>query len=107
MTPIAKTSLVAKVPTVAKTLLASALLTAAVATPALADDYSRCGNVPRDRWMKIEQVVAKVSERGYEVRGISADDGCWEVKVRAKDGSRLELQVHPVTAEIVHTGRDD
>lgn len=92
---------------IAKTMLASALLVTSFTVPALADDHGRCGNVPQKDWMKIEQVTAKMTERGYDVRGISADHGCWEVEARDKDGGRLELDVHPVTAEIVHTDHED
>lgn len=91
----------------AKTMLVFGLLMTSFAAPALADSYGRCGSVPNEQWMKVDQVAAKVAERGYTVRSIEPDDGCWEVDVRDNDGRRLDLHVHPVTAEIVSTDYDD
>lgn len=90
-----------------KTILAAGLVSAAFAGPALADDHRRCSDVPRDQWMSVEEVAAKIAAQGYTVRGVESDDGCWEVDVREKDGRHADLHVHPVTAEIVDTDPDD
>lgn len=90
-----------------KTILAAGLVSAFLAAPALADEKRLCSDVPRDQWMSVNDVTAKIQARGYTVRGVESDHGCWEVDVQDKDGRRAELKVHPVTAEVVQTDPDD
>ncbi|WP_439817218.1 PepSY domain-containing protein [Zavarzinia sp. CC-PAN008] len=86
---------------------AIALGLAATTLPALADDDRHCGRVDRAQWLSLPDVAARVAAMGYDARKIEADDGCWEVKARASDGARVELHLHPVTAEIVKRDVDD
>ncbi len=71
------------------------------ASPALASESDRCGTTPRDQWLPEATIKTKVGELGYEVRKIKAENGCYEVKGVDKNGAKVELYVHPVTAEIV------
>jgi hypothetical protein len=81
---------------------------AAAAVPAMASDRdARCGDAPKADWLSVAAIAEKATALGYVVRGVEADDGCWEVEARGKDGAELELHFHPVTAQLVHTDRDD
>jgi len=93
-----------------KTTLAITLL-ALVAAPSLAmasddDGRNRWGiDAPRDQWMSIAEVTAKMEAAGYTIREIEIDDGVYEVEGRDANGARIEADVHPVTGEILR--RDD
>jgi TusA-related sulfurtransferase len=79
-----------------------------VAAPALAladsDDGKRL-NVPSDQWMSPSEIADKLSSQGYKVTEIETDDGAYEVDV-TKNGTRMEVHVHPATGEIL-VGYDD
>jgi hypothetical protein len=79
------------------------------ATPALAlDDWLKGNhlNVPRDQWLSPTEVIDKLTAQGYQVREIEADDGAYEVEMTDKNGARIEIHVHPATAELL-PGYDD
>jgi hypothetical protein len=95
-----------------QTLLAAAVVAGAAgfgASAAMADDRDdfRCAAVPRADWMSVADITAKATSLGYEVRGVEADDGCWEIKARDKDRREVDLHFDPVTAKLVHTNYDD
>lgn len=78
------------------------------AAPALALDDSTSGkrlNVPRDQWLSPTEIVDRLSAQGYTVKEIEADDGAYEVEM-TKNGTKMEVYVHPATAEIL-VGYDD
>lgn len=70
------------------------------ATPALAGDGPRL-NVPRDQWLSPAQITDKLSAQGYQVREIETDDGAYEVDMVDKNGVRIDVHVHPATAELI------
>ena len=91
-----------------KTLMISAIALGIAAAPAFADDdRMKCGPAPRDSWISVQDARDRVAALGYEVRYVEVDDGCYEVKVRGRDGRKLEVYVHPVTGEIVQVEDDD
>lgn len=80
-----------------------------VGQPAFAiDDLFEFGrlNVPRDQWLPPSEIAKKLSEKGYTVREIEADDGAYEAEMVDKSGMRIEAHVHPATAELL-PGYDD
>lgn len=72
----------------------------AAGTVALADDD--CDRPMRD-WVPREVVERKAREMGIEVRRIRTDDGCYKVYGRAADGRAVEIEMDPVTLEILET----
>ncbi len=81
-------------------LLVTAAASLAFAAAAQAgDDHRRCGNVPVADWMSEQDLRAKVTAMGIEVREISIDDGCYEVEGRNRDGRRVEIGFNPQTGE--------
>lgn len=83
----------------------TALLTAIgllmVATPAFAESEEGCTKAPREQWLSDAQIKSKLAERGYTITQVEADDGCLEAKGTDKDGRKVELNVDPVTANVV------
>lgn len=79
------------------------------AAPAFAIDDWFSGNrlnVPSDKWLSPTEIVDRLSAQGYKVREIEADDGAYEVEMVDKNGARIEVHVHPATAELL-PGYDD
>ena len=77
-------------------LLAAALVAAAPFAAAAKD----CPDVPREKWLKADEVQARLQARGYDVRSVKREGACFEVKAR-KDGKRIEAHVSPADAAIV------
>lgn len=73
---------------------------ALIAGPALASDI--CAEHPEDKWMSAEAVTAHATAKGFEVRKVKKEDGCWEIK-GTKDGKRVEAYFDPVSGELVKT----
>ena len=65
-----------------------------------AAEETMCPRSANDQLMTKDQLAAKAKAMGYDVRGIQARDGCWELKGFDKNGNRVELHIDPVTAEI-------
>lgn len=63
-------------------------------------------NVARDQWKSPTVISEMLVTQGYKVHEIEQDDGAYEVKVTDKNGVRVEMYVHPVTAELL-PGYDD
>lgn len=87
------------------------IVTAAIATlgftvPASASS-DNCGNVEPAKWMTIDQVRAKATEMGLDVRKVEIDDGCYEVYAIDGKGQRIEAYLHPATGEVVKQKLDD
>jgi hypothetical protein len=80
--------------------LVLAAVVACVTAPAFASDI--CAEHPKDQWMTEEAITAMATEKGYEVRKVKKEDGCWEVK-GTKDGQRVEAYFDPVSGELVKT----
>lgn len=65
-------------------------------------------DAPRSQWLTIEQITAKLTSEGYDVRQVKEEDGGYELYA-IKDGKRVEAYVHPVTGELLRseTGEDE
>lgn len=90
-------------------IILSAVGLSLIAGPAWAiDDWisSKRLNVPQDQWLSPTEIAEKLSAQGYKVYEIEADDGAYEVEMVDKNGTRIEIHVHPATAELL-PGYDD
>jgi hypothetical protein len=62
----------------------------------------KCPTVPRDKWMSVEILQAKVEALGYVVRRARIDDGCHKVYITDKaSGGEVEAYYNPATGELV------
>lgn len=82
-------------------LPALAVILGGSAAQASDDDF--CTKAPKEQWLKLGDVEAKLSEKGFKTSEIEFEDGCVEAKVTDKDGKRLKLKLDPTTAEVVRT----
>lgn len=79
-------------------MIASAVLMAMAADPALAEDDC---NVPMARWQPREAVRGMVAARGWRLHRLKIDDGCYEAHLTDAEGRRLEVIIDPATLEIL------
>lgn len=82
---------------VAITMLAGTSV-ALYSTGALADD-DYC-NVPSADWKTTDELKAKLTAEGWDVRKIKEDDGCFEAYAITADGKKVEAYFNPATFEL-------
>ena len=89
---------------------AAALMVAAgLAMPvhvAGATGLATCDSGSPDSWQSQEKLTAMLKEKGWEVRNIKVDGGCYEVYALDDKGERVEAYFHPVTLEPVKTASE-
>jgi len=81
-----------------KTTFIAAILLTLASGAALADDH--CTYEPRSKWMTADAMKARVEQKGVTVQRIETDDGCYEVHGVRKNGDRVEMKLHPITAAV-------
>ena len=80
---------------VAATLLA--------ATAAQATGLATCDSGPKEGWQPMAKLEQMLKDKGWTVRRIKEDGGCWEVYGLDEKGQRMEAYFHPVTLAPVPT----
>jgi hypothetical protein len=88
-----------------KAMIAAILLGVSATGTAMADDDT-C-NVPIAQWQPREAVEQLAKARGWTVRRIKIDDGCYEIKGRDENGRAIEVTVHPATLAVIELEHDD
>jgi hypothetical protein len=63
--------------------------------------------VPMDDWQPREAVARLAVEKGWKVRRIKIDDGCYEIDGSDAEGRRIEVTVHPATLQVIEVEYDD
>ena len=54
-----------------------------------------------------DEIRQRLEAKGHKVQRLKMDDGCYEVYLTDAEGARREAYVHPATAVIVRSERDD
>ena len=83
-----------------KVALAAFLL---CASGAYATGLATCDSGPKSGWQPVEKLEQQLKEKGYTVRRIKEDGGCYEVYALNDKGERGEFYFHPVTFAPVAT----
>lgn len=90
-----------------KRSLNRALLAGALALPAAmsaqATGLATCESGPKAGWKDSAVLEKQLTEKGWKVRRIKEDGGCYEVYALDDKGERVEAYFHPVTLEPVPT----
>lgn len=71
-------------------LIATAMLCAAVAAPAAAQDTP-----------KLAPIIQALEDKGYQIREVDVDRDKIQIEARRSDGVRVDLDLHPTTGEIL------
>jgi hypothetical protein len=87
--------------------LAIASLLASAGLAASRADSAACRAVPGTAPMSEPALRNKVAALGYEVWRSKLDDGCYEVEARDSSGTYVELDVDPVTGDLLGWERKD
>ena len=82
-----------------KTLIILAFIVAWPTGAALAEEDG-CF-VPMSDWQPREAVARLAESKGWRVRRIKIDDGCYEIDGRDAQGRALEVTVHPATLQVI------
>ena len=83
--------------------LAAAILSSAFS--AQATGLATCDSGPRETWQPQEKLEKMLGERGWKIRRIKEDGGCYEVYAFDEKGERVEAYFHPKTLTLVPTSR--
>jgi len=81
--------------------LAAAVFAIAFVHVAGATGLATCDSGSPDGWQPQEKLTAMLKKKGWEVRKVKVDGGCYEVYAIDEKGERIETYFHPVTLERV------
>ena len=87
-----------------KTLMVLAFLAGFPAGVVLAEEDCF---VPMSDWQPREAVVKLAEEKGWTVRRIKIDDGCYQIDGKDQVGKRIEVTVHPATLEVLRLENEE
>ncbi len=76
----------------------TATLIALTAAPVLADDDC---TIPMANWQPREAVRAMAEAKGWQLRRIKIDDGCYEIHALDADGRSFEAKIDPQTLAVI------
>jgi hypothetical protein len=82
---------------------AAVVALALMASPAQATGLATCDSGPKSGWQPVEKLETLLKDKGYQVRRIKEDGGCYEVYAFNEKGERGEYYFHPVTLAPVPT----
>ena len=71
---------------------------AGTVAPALADDDC---DVPVERWQTRDAVSQMARQKGWDLKRIKIDDGCYEVRGQDAGGRAFKAKLDPETLEVV------
>lgn len=87
--------------------IALGLGAALAASTSLATGLATCDSGPRSGWQSAEILKTQLEAKGWKIRRIKIDGGCYEVYAIDDRGERVEAYFHPVTFARVPTARDE
>jgi hypothetical protein len=76
-------------------------VTAMFAANAYSTGLATCDSGPKSGWQPVEKLEAQLKAKGFTVRRIKEDGGCYEVYAFNEKGERGEYYFHPVMLEPV------
>jgi hypothetical protein len=68
-----------------------------------ATGLATCDSGSEDTWRSQDELKQQLVEKGWEIRRIKIDGGCYEVYALNEKGERVEAYFHPQTLEPVPT----
>ena len=72
---------------------------------AQATGLATCDSGPKDKWQPQDKLEQALSEKGWKIRRIKEDGGCYEVYALNEKGERVEAYFHPDTLAPVPTAK--
>lgn len=68
-----------------------------------ATGLATCDSGPKETWQPQEKLEQILKERGWQIRRVKIDGGCYEVYALNDKGERVEAYFHPKTLAPVPT----
>ena len=87
-------------------IVAFALLGGMLGTPAFATGLATCDSGPQESWQPQATLEKQLKDKGWQVRKIKVDGGCYEVYALNEKGERVEAYFHPKTLAPVPTKKE-
>jgi hypothetical protein len=87
------------------TILIGSISLALCGTAAQATGLATCDSGPTSGWQPQAKLESDLKARGWQIRRIKVDGGCYEVYALNDKGQRVEAYFHPVTLAPVPTSR--
>ena len=81
----------------------TAALALVVSAEAFATGLATCDSGPQESWQPQAKLEQQLKDKGWQVRRIKIDGGCYEVYALNEKGERVEAYFHPKTLEPVPT----
>ncbi len=75
-----------------------------VSVPAQATGLATCDSGPQAGWQPQEKLEKELKDKGWQIRRIKVDGGCYEVYALTDKGERVEAYFHPRTFAPVPVG---
>lgn len=72
-------------------------------SPSFATGLATCDSGPQEKWQPQAKLEKQLTEKGWTVRRIKVDGGCYEVYALDDKGERVEAYFHPLTLAPVPT----
>jgi len=76
-----------------------------IATGAGATGLATCDAGPKSGWQPQDKLEKMLSDKGWKIRRVKEDGGCYEVYAIDDKGERVEAYFHPKTLDLVPTSR--
>jgi hypothetical protein len=70
----------------------------------------KCTEEPQSKWLTEEQMTKKFTALGFkdDVKKLHVSKGkCWEIYGHDKNGKKVEVYFHPITADIMEANYKD
>lgn len=87
-----------------RALIVAAAIVAPLST-AQATGRLTCEEVERGKWLTEDALTKKLTAKGWKIRFMKEDGGCWEVYGTTPEGQRVEAYFHPATGEKLLVGQ--
>ena len=84
-------------------LFIAAAVLAASSFAAHATGLATCDSGPQEKWQPQEKLQKMLTDRGWQIRRVKIDGGCYEVYAITEKGERVEAYFHPLTLAPVPT----
>lgn len=84
-------------------LIAITLLAAVASSAAMADDDD-C-KAPMAQWQPREAVTEMAKARGWTVRRLKVDDGCYQIRGEDENGRAIKAKIDPASLAVIRLKR--
>lgn len=84
----------------------AALFALSLSGAVFATGLATCDSGPQESWQPQAKLEEQLKSKGWEIRRIKIDGGCYEVYALDEKGNKVEAYFHPKTLERVPTKKE-